>query len=97
MKSDVGGVLVAAGGAGDTKLLPVSADDLQSCRCRIDDQRGPRSQRVRDRLTARDLCLGESGDGPSEESDARGAADSSHNVTYAGRVRLVPNTLTDGN
>jgi len=75
MKSDVPGSFVAAGGASNMNHVLVGANDLKSCRLRIDNQHGPGLQSVNHSLTARNLGLGESGDVADEESHARGATD----------------------
>ena len=75
MKSDVPNSFVAAGRAGNMNRLLVGANDLKSCRPRIDNQHGAGLQSVNHSLAARDLCLGESGDIAGEESHARGATD----------------------
>ncbi|HEV2463112.1 MAG TPA: hypothetical protein VGT04_04870, partial [Acidobacteriaceae bacterium] len=66
------------------------ANDLKSCRLRIDDQHGSGRQRATQSPIAGDIFLGKSGDIANEESHARDATDRFHKATYVGRALLVP-------
>jgi hypothetical protein len=62
MKSDIRGGFIAARRARDMNGYLVGANDVKSCRLRINHQHRPGLQRIADSLAAGDLCLGKSGD-----------------------------------